>query len=183
MLPLGWQREHRVPRASAQTELAFARDIVDRLLHAAREVVVSHAAVADEHHRLASPLTTHLPTIAAPEAPSSTQARMFAQREPLESIDDASAPALAAGSRLPGGAGLIEKIADCPFRAIAAHRLSVQPWPRSALGLTPIERGGLVHATLAAFWSETRSHATLVAMDDAKVDARPGPPDRDVGVR
>jgi probable DNA repair protein len=171
MLPLAWQRERGVPRACAETELAFAREIVDCLLQAAREVVVSHAAVADEHHRGASPLIADLPSVAAPDAPAGTEARLFTERRSLETLDDTEAPSLAPGSRLPGGAGLIDKIAECPFRATAAHRLSVQPWPQASIGLTPIERGALVHAALAAFWNELRSHAALAAMDEAGLHA------------
>ena len=168
-LPVAWQREHGVPRASAEGELDFARALTARLAHSGREVVFSYAAQADDHQRTPSSLVAQLPvqTAAAPLATSAQ--RMFAQQTDLESIADAAAPPLAPGTRLPGGTGVVELQSDCPFRATAAHRLKAEAWPEATLGLTPIERGKLVHATLDAFWRTVRSHARLTAMDDEAV--------------
>ena len=55
--------------------------------------------------------------------------------------------------RVRGGARLIEAQSDCPFKAIATHRLGAEPWPEPIDGLSAQERGILVHAALAAFWA------------------------------
>jgi RecB family exonuclease len=65
-----------------------------------------------------------------------------------------------------GGAALVAAMAECAFRAGAAWRLDAWPWPRPLPGLTPAERGLLVHATLAALWGALGSHAALAALDD-----------------
>lgn len=171
MLPLAWQRERNVPRASAERELAFAREVTAQLAHAAPEVVFSYAAVADDHRRTPSPLVAGLPPFEA-RAPRQTAAeRMFEQRPALETLSDAFAPAIPEGAKLPGGTGLIEKVNACPFQASAVYRLRAETWPASGIGLAPIERGHLVHATLDAFWRDVRTHAALAAMDEQARDA------------
>jgi ATP-dependent helicase/nuclease subunit B len=169
LLPIAWQRERGLPRSSPQNELAFAKQLTAQLAHAAPDVVFSFAAAADDHRRSASPLIARLPRTVPAQPRPSTADRMFARRPALQSIADSRAPALVAGSRLPGGTGLIEAQSACPFRAVAVHRLGAQTWPGETLGLTPIERGKLVHATLDRFWRSVRTHARLVAMDDASV--------------
>jgi hypothetical protein len=57
-------------------------------------------------------------------------------------------------------------MAECAFRAGAAWRLGAWPWPRPLPGLTPAERGLLVHATLAALWGALGSQAALAALDE-----------------
>ena len=164
-LPLAWQRERSVPRSSAARELDYAEALTDQLLRAAPNIVVSHAKSADDHLRAASALIMalpELPTDATPAPMPSTQV-MFAAAPMREAVSDDLAPPLPPGSRAPGGASLLEKQSDCPFRAVAVHRLKTEPWPKPFDGLSPIERGRLVHGALAAFWREVRDHATLAA--------------------
>ena len=62
---------------------------------------------------------------------------------------------------------MLELQSACPFRATAAHRLRAERWRAATLGITPIERGKLVHATLDVFWRGVRTQARLAAMDEA----------------
>src|SRR5438093_568141 len=68
------------------------------------------------------------------------------------------------GAAAGGGAGMIAAQADCPFQAVARHRLRTECWPEPLDGLSALERGILVHAALAAFWQDVVDHATLIAM-------------------
>jgi hypothetical protein len=94
---------------------------------------------------------------------------MFAARPVLESVGDATAPKIPPGTRLRGGTGLLGRQSDCPFQATATYRLRAEPWPATIIGLTPIERGTLVHATLDAFWRSVRSQAALLSMTPASL--------------
>ncbi|MFO1324206.1 MAG: PD-(D/E)XK nuclease family protein [Burkholderiales bacterium] len=171
LLPLRWQRERAVPHASAARELAYARTLVDTLAGGAPTVVLSHPQNVDDYPAAPSAL---IPARAAPlEMPAlpPTTARRIERLKSLQSIGDERAPPLAAGA-VGGGAALIERQSDCPFRAAATFRLAAEPWPRAAEGLGYQERGTLVHAALAAFWRATGSHAALAALDRAALHAR-----------
>lgn len=161
-LPIGWQREHGVPRSDAAHELAYAREVASSLLRAAPLVVVSHAATVDDRPSLASAVFPGGPTVDAPVPTLPAQA-MFAARPRLDRLVDLLAPPLAADERVTRGYGPIAAQSDCPFQALAGRRWGADPWPDTTVGLTPIERGNLVHEALASFWHETGTHDALVA--------------------
>ena len=171
LLPLRWQRERDVPHASAARELAYARTLVDTLVSGAPVVVLSHPRIVDDCAVAPSAL---IPASAAllelPAAPPTTAWRI-AELKSLEAVSDPRAPPLPAGA-VGGGAGLIERQSDCPFRAAATYRLAAKPWPRAAEGLGYDERGTLVHAALAGFWRATGSHAALAMLDASALRAR-----------
>jgi hypothetical protein len=95
----------------------------------------------------------------------------MARSEALERLADERAPPLPAGSAIRGGARIIQTQSDCPFQAVARHRLGARPWPRAGPGLAAFERGLLAHATLAAFWSSIPDRASLLALDADRLDA------------
>ena len=166
LLPVAWQRERNVPRSSAARELAYASALTAQFGRAAPDVVFSFAQHDAEHARTPSAL---LPDGARAlddggGAPVPLAQAHFALRAPRECVADDAAPALKPGVEVRGGAGLIEAQSDCPFKATAVLRLRADPWPAPRDGLSPLERGTLVHETLAAFWAAVRSHGELDSM-------------------
>ena len=168
LLPARWQREHGVPRSDAARELAYARDVVSWWLRAAPDVVVSHATTIEDRP------ATRAAVFPAGDAvvlfvPPSQAEMQFAARPVLERSTDALAPAVseAIAERWRAGSGLVAAQSDCPFQALAARRWRADPWPDPVVGLTPMERGNLVHAALAAFWRETGDQPTLVSLVNA----------------
>ncbi|HEY3178929.1 MAG TPA: PD-(D/E)XK nuclease family protein [Casimicrobiaceae bacterium] len=174
LLPLAWQRDHEVPRSSAPRELRFARKTTALLLHGAPRVVVSYARNVDDQPRRVSQLIAELKL---PElTPINSRIRYLRaihdSAPSLDALADHRAPPLAEGVRIRGGAHAIEAQGNCPFQAVALHRLNTDQWPRTNAGLTPIERGILVHAAFAAFWNDIRDSATLATLDDSTLTAR-----------
>ena len=163
LMPAAWQREHGVPRSDAARELAHAREVASWLLRAAPEVVVSHAATVDDRPASRSAVFPTVPVAAMP-VPATPAQTMFDARPRLERLADDVAPTYAPGERVKAGSGLVASQSDCPFQALASKRWRADPWPEAATSLTPMERGTLVHAALAAFWRATRDHAALLAL-------------------
>jgi len=171
MLPIAWQRERGVPGASAARELAFAQHVTARLAASAVTVVMSSPAAIEDYasapsslvdpaHPLLAHVVAALPTVDAIAAARTT-----------EDVADDRAPPFA-GPRAPGGAGTIASQSTCPFQAMARKRLNVEPWPGGYEALSYAERGQLVHAMMAAFWQDVRSHARLLALDAPALEAR-----------
>jgi ATP-dependent helicase/nuclease subunit B len=165
LLPLAWQRQRNVARATPQREREYAQALIAQFARAAPEVIFSSAATIDDHPSLPSALILGYPECAAPPRGLTWTAAM-AQSATLESVVDDRAPPLERGSRVPGGAHIVVAQSDCPFKAVARHRLSAKPWPLPSAGLTPLERGILVHAALARFWTAVRDSQTLSSLDD-----------------
>jgi probable DNA repair protein len=174
LLPLTWQRERGLPSATAAREIAYARMLTARFRRAAPRVVFSHAEGSEEIKSAPSPLILDLPLLASDEcriAPTAAEI-IHAAAPKLETVDDDLAPPPVRGQRMSGGTGLFEKQSDCPFRAVAIHRLDADLWPEAPEGLSPMERGELLHRVFAALWEELGDSATLAAESQAALEAR-----------
>ncbi|MGH8851050.1 MAG: PD-(D/E)XK nuclease family protein [Casimicrobiaceae bacterium] len=169
LLPIAWQRERGLPRGTAQRELEYARMLTRRLARAAGQVVFSSATGIDDPPLSPSALLLAYPESPLPPVPESWSASMRRDVE-LESLADERAPPIPPGAMIRGGARAIQTQSDCPFQAVARHRLGARRWPAVKPGLAPSERGQLVHATLAAFWSAVADRARLLALDDEALD-------------
>ena len=169
LLPLRWQRMRGVPRADARHALRSARQAIDAFATAADMVVASHPAMEDDAPATASRLIADWPIGTLSDMPAFAGRAMAiaAARPLLETPDDSFGPALPSGSRVGGGAGVIEAQSECPFRAFARYRLRIREWPGDGVGLAPNERGGLLHGALATFWTSVGDHARLSALDEA----------------
>ena len=169
LLPIDWQRERALPRATAQRELEYARGLTERYARAAEDVVFSSASGIDDPPLSPSTLLLAYPEMPLPPKPETWRGAM-AGRAALETLPDVSAPPLAPGTGVRGGAHVIQSQSDCPFQATARHRLRVEQWPPAPAGLRFSERGRLVHAMLAAFWSAVGDQARLVALEREGLD-------------
>lgn len=164
MLPIAWQRERRVPRSHSAGELAFARALTAGFAAAAPDVVFSFASIIDDRPSSPSALIEPYPE-GAEATPPQLWSRSLALRTSLESIIDDHAPRIAPGSTAPGGSHIIASQSDCPFQAAARYRLGARPWPAPLEGLSPQERGELVHLAMAGFWRVVGDHETLISLD------------------
>jgi len=175
-LPVALQRRWQLPQASAELSLRQARRRLSNWLAAARTVVASHAELEADRPQTPSPLIAALPLRAATAlAPASEAlARQLANHRPLAAQVDTLAPPLAPeqAQALRGGTRVVTDQSACAFRAFATHRLHAQPLPQPRPGLDPMLRGGLLHATLEAFWRDLGSQAALRALGDGALHAR-----------
>ena len=163
LLPIAWQRERNLPRASAQRELDYATRLTERFARAAPEIVFSSAASVDDHALAPSALILGFPE-RAPAAPAPTWTEAIARSAKLEAVADDKAPPIDTGGIAPHGSRIVASQSDCPFQAVARHRLGAEPWPPSVVGLSRAERGSLLHSALANFWSAIADQATLNAL-------------------
>ena len=161
-LPIALQRLRGLPRSSPERELAFAQRATNRLLASAPEIVVSHTAREDDSELAPSPLIRAIPEDqpSLPDYPS--YLRVVRDSSLVESIEDHTAPPHQ-DSTAPGGTRVFQFQAQCPFRAFAELRLAAKPLEAPAPGLSPKERGTLVHHALASVWDALKSHARLCA--------------------
>jgi probable DNA repair protein len=171
LLPLRWQHERNVPRSSAARERGYAEVLTRHLARSAPIVVMSAPGVIEDYESAPSALIDAQWPQLAPLPDAIDSAQRIGQARDLESMADERAPALASGAA-PGGAGAIAAQSTCPFQATARYRLRAEPWPAPAEALSYAERGQLVHAMMAAFWLDVRTHDELHALDAKALDAR-----------
>jgi ATP-dependent helicase/nuclease subunit B len=169
-VPLGLQRAHGLPHASPSVELTFARRITDRLLASAPDIVVSHALSEGDRELGPSPLILGVSEAALALPSYSSYLRVIHESSKIEVIGDEAAPPLE-GPLARGGTRVFQLQAQCPFRAFAELRLFARPPGLPASGISPMERGTLVHHAMASIWGELQGHARLCACPAPELDA------------
>ncbi|HKJ82952.1 MAG TPA: PD-(D/E)XK nuclease family protein, partial [Mariprofundaceae bacterium] len=68
-----------------------------------------------------------------------------------------------------GGAAMIRYQSACPFRAFASHRLRLAPLGETVPGVTPADKGSLIHHALEYIWGQLGSQHALLALDEMAV--------------
>lgn len=159
LLPIEVQREAAMPHATPQLDWDLAQAITGRLLASAPEVHFSYAkqneSVEVRPSRLIKLLAGQPRELPKPQ-PSP---------DPLTvAFEDFTRIPFPPG-KVPGGAAVLTAQSQCPFQAFAAARLGAQGWEPAQAGLTPSQRGQLLHAVLHSIWAGSpdgiRSHADL----------------------
>ncbi len=166
LLPSSLQRELRMPRASWDRELEIAQKLTTRFCRSAKHVIFSFPErLADQPMRL-SALLRDLPIFPPESLDRLDLPRFETMPTPvLESIQDDCARSLAPHERrVKGGTQIIKDQSACPFRAFAKHRLLARRPELQSLGVTPLERGILLHGALQLIWSELKSQEALKAL-------------------
>ncbi|WP_428821158.1 PD-(D/E)XK nuclease family protein [Microbulbifer sp. MCCC 1A16149] len=167
MLPVLWQKEWKMPRASAERELELAQQLTADLLNGSDDIVVSYACEEDGVGQSLSALFG-APQTAEPFEQDALAAhyQTLENAPALEKIADANLPHLSAEdcAQVRGGAGVLKAQALCPLNAQLRYRLGAEEYAAPGLGLSAAERGNLIHEMLAAFWINCKSSQQLAAM-------------------
>ena len=177
-LPLALQRRLGIPRASPQAALAQARRQTEALVSAGGEVMFSWTRVAEEG------VPTTLSPLAAALTPQETKAESekqdTAKRESersyadtlqccadLQPLEGDDAPPVEGEEKVTGGTHLMDQQLNCPFRAFVEFRLHAREYPQPWDGLSPMDRGNIVHALLERLYKVCPDDEALQAeLDD-----------------
>jgi len=173
LLPRSLQRTLGMPGADTQQDEDHARVLT---LHYTRSTSRSHfsfAAMRTEGEGRPASLVRTLPGLIE-------EAAVIAHAiEPLAlewTFDDELLPALPETAK--GGVGIITSQGQCGFRAFAEMRLMAREADAVSAGMSPAERGNLVHEALYKFWDRLKTHENLSAATEHITDS--GRSERDV---
>lgn len=173
LIPLSLQKQFSMPHASPLRETMYAKRLLEEFSESAGEVIFSWPQMESERPLLPSGLIMKYPLlnpISLPQAPwlDATTALFERYQHPLEFFEDWKAPPIHK-TLLQGGMSLIKDYSICPFKAFARHRLHALEEPAiQAIGLTPQEKGNLIHKILEIVWKELKSWHALQQHADLK---------------
>jgi probable DNA repair protein len=167
LLPVEVQREAGMPHATPQHDWALAESITQRILASALDVHFSYAKQNDAAEARPSRLIAQL---AGPPQPMPQELAEPAAAEPLTvCFEDRSRIPFPPG-KVAGGAAVLTAQSQCPFKAFATARLDAKDWRPAEAGLTPLQRGNLLHAVLHSVWAGPpegiRTHSELLSLSD-----------------
>jgi probable DNA repair protein len=152
LLPPEVQRKAGMPHATSQLDWDLANAVTSRLLASATEAHFSYARQAKTAESRPSRLAVQ---IAGPPQ-SLPQALSAPPTPPPVSVlfEDFSRIPFRSG-QVQGGSNVLTSQSRCPFKAFATARLGAQTWERGEAGLTPSQRGNLLHEVLHSVWAGT----------------------------
>ena len=169
LLPPQVQRAAAMPHASPLADWEIAQLATDRLLHSAPLVRFSYSRLRDAQQMRPSRLIAH-----HAGQPLTVPVELFAPPAPSSIADDfldRSKVPFAPGP-LKGGASALSTQSQCPFKAFATFRLDAKHWEPAQAGLSPLERGQILHEALHSIWSGPpqglRSLDDLLAVKDVR---------------
>jgi ATP-dependent helicase/nuclease subunit B len=163
-IPLALQRKYNMPHASADKEFSFSQTIMQRLKQSSENIIFSYSKQKDDTELRMSKLLEGI------QEENITTAAASINYIPLETFTDHLAPPTPAFEKSRGGSSILKDQSACPFRAFAKHRLGAKSLPSPASGLSPQERGNLIHEILENTWEVLTDHQTLISFDEHELD-------------
>jgi ATP-dependent helicase/nuclease subunit B len=168
-IPSSIQKQYQVPRSTAERELEVATSITQHLIKACSQLYISYSEFLDDKQVSLSPLfQPYLERLKYSKESKLPDSLSYQQAELLWALDE-NAPALKFDEPARGGTSLLKSQAACPFQAFAKFRLKIKEQHREALGLSPRERGLLVHRVLELIWTQLKEQSALLALEQKAV--------------
>ncbi len=170
-VPARLQRELSMPVGIDPEGVHAATDWLAGLGALSDEVILSCHAEADGVEQLPSPLIPEPRLVTDLPVPVTHrwQASQLGDVATEVVEDQYAQPLVLDGKSIQGGSGLLRDQSQCPFRGWARHRLQLKPLGEVAQGLTPLEKGELIHDGLAAVMAEIGNSQRLHALDQASL--------------
>ncbi len=146
LLPPAVQRQFDMPHSTPTDDWNLAAAVTARLLATAPTIVFSYAERDKEAELRPSPLIAGLfqDQDKADPAAVPPSARETLPTELIPEADLLPWPA----EQIAGGASVLKAQAACPFQAFARRRLAAEPLDAAEKGLTPADKGRILHEVL-----------------------------------
>jgi ATP-dependent helicase/nuclease subunit B len=162
-IPAALQRQAGIIAADAGALVDQAQQALETLSRRSHELILSAPAHSEDQELAASPLlgpyAAH-PYAATSRHPDDLSHTIRAARR-IEPYEDEPGLPWAEGVPLPAGTRAIELQSRCPFRAYAQLRLAADPLESPLPGITPRERGRMLHRALELLWQRLGGSAGL----------------------
>ncbi len=154
LIPIALQRAAGLIGTDAAALVGQAQQALASLCRASREFIVSAPAHQQDLQLSASPLLAPYAqhTYVSVSARRSELARIIRAARTIECYDHEPGLRWPEALPLPAGTRAIELQSRCPFRAYAQLRLGADPVENPVPGITPRERGKLLHRALQLLW-------------------------------
>ena len=165
LLPIELQRQHGMPRASAERELELAEKLLNTCRNRANDQIFSYCLLDGDAELAASRLIANVPAVEFEQVAPTTDKTAL-----LEVLPIGDAPPLDIEREvIRGGSGILKDQANCPFNAFARWRLGAQVPMEPGTGLSPLERGIILHDVLDTLWEQLGNQASLLAADPSEL--------------
>jgi ATP-dependent helicase/nuclease subunit B len=177
MIPLSLQRSAGMPHSTPQADNEFARILTKRISKSAPVLIVSHAQQNNDGALRASPLVRELEGLRSAQTSHSffeelgleKEAYAFDRTEKTFDSDPIPWPENVSA----GGVSILKRQSACAFQSFAQKRLATGELTDAGWGLSPLQRGDLLHLVLEKLWTnQPGSSSQLHSLDDLQAAIR-----------
>ncbi|HEY1899253.1 MAG TPA: PD-(D/E)XK nuclease family protein [Steroidobacteraceae bacterium] len=173
LIPVSLQRQAGIFTANAAALVGQAQQALQTLCRSSHEFLLSAPAHADDLQLAASPLLApYAHRLYSPSGSGAGLAGAIRASRQVESLVDERGAPWPDGVPLPAGTRAIELQSRCPFRAYAQLRLGAEPLESPEPGITPRERGRLLHRALELLWQRLGGSSGLAAARAEQAQSR-----------
>ena len=160
-IPIRLQSKYGVLHSDTQLFLNWTERLQQKIIRSSHNVAFSYSCFDGDRPLLASPLLPRQKQSDIKNGLSETTAfqRVIFESRQIEEITDFKAPCAESHS---GGADIFTDQSQCPFRSFAKHRLHSCGLEDPDIGLSPRQRGSILHRLMQSFWKDVQSQAELI---------------------
>lgn len=174
LLSRSLQRKQGMPDANPADTVDYARSLLVRLGHSARQVICSYGLSEDDAEQTPSDLLQELaPQEQVAQADPGWHAARLSTLARMTVVGD-SVPKILPGECISGGAGTIQRQLTNPLSAFIVGRLGVRYLQPQAVGLPASLRGNIIHDALYQLYIDTPTHHEISAWTEDELRARKG---------
>ncbi len=161
-IPVSLQKQKQIPAASAESQRLYSQQLLNTLMTAASEVVVSVPRFDKDRPLRPSPFLADVQPAVAGQFESKPHGySTMLNQHAMQTFAERSGPALDLTGAFNGTSALFRDQALCPFRAFANHRLQANSIASVDIGLSASDRGRLVHRALQMIWQRLKTQKQL----------------------
>jgi probable DNA repair protein len=162
-IPFEIQQSLQMPHASDQRENVLTDKHIQRLSKQSSEIIFSHAIEADGAERQICHPCLQFNEIKLNEI-------VMVQSQQFTNFTTSFQPnyqiPFKSSGVVKGGSYLVKEQAQCPFRAFTKFRLNIKDAPAKTIGLTPLEKGVLLHSALEHLWQQLQDQKNLIELSE-----------------
>ena len=163
-IPYELQRQQHMPHATAERELIYTEQVMQRLRTSACHIIFSYPMFDGDKTKNPSQLIDNM-------ASTTITCTHTATTEPLtlDSLPDWQGPQVSASEALKLSANTLQQQSDCPFKAFANTRLKAKPLQQPDFALPNNQRGLLTHDALDRIWHHLKSQQHLTKLSPTEL--------------
>jgi ATP-dependent helicase/nuclease subunit B len=166
LLPLAVQQRYGVPGCDGRSAFEASHRLWDGIAQAAPHIEACFARRKGDRELLPSPLLAS----ASSASPCSDGTSAWPSL-PMQAYEDAPAVPLQSREQVRGGTAIVKNQSDCPFRALAVHRLDCRALEATEPGINAAGKGSLMHLALEYIWRRLGAQEALLALSDDGLEA------------
>lgn len=171
-IPAQLQRKHGLPHTDYGQETKYAQTLLDEFITQSDRAIISWSHNDGQTDVQPSSLINNVSETSIESLPLLdyiSDAETIHHSQEIESWTDPVGSPIEIKAKTKGGTGVLTHQSACAFRAYARYRLNAESIEPVYSGISPAERGSLVHKILETIWQDVKDSEALIQLDDEQL--------------